>query len=175
MSFLSLYFSLRGLIPNNNLGSGSGSYSSAYFGSGSGSWKIKVADPYGSGCGSEFRSATLVRRQLFSVLLCMLGGSGTVRTQLFSVLLCRLAGSGTVRTQFFSVLLRPMTATQRGRRKRRRRKERRKSRRRFLRLQPSRYSSLMFGGLVSDEMIVFYPDPTSDVIPYPDPGQYHTF
>jgi len=37
----------RGLIPNVNFGSGSGSYSLAYFGSGS--WKVKVSDPYGSG------------------------------------------------------------------------------------------------------------------------------
>jgi len=40
----------RGLIPNDNLGSGS--YLLA--GSGAGSWKVKVSDPYGSG------SATLL-------------------------------------------------------------------------------------------------------------------
>jgi len=40
----------RGLIPNDNFGSGSGSYLSADFGSGS--WKVKVLDPSGSGSGS---------------------------------------------------------------------------------------------------------------------------
>jgi len=50
------------LIPNGNFVSGSGSYSSAYFGSGSGSWKVKVSDPYGSG------SATLQQSMIKSTL-----------------------------------------------------------------------------------------------------------